>query len=64
MARARFAFGRLRQGAQDSAFAGFLAGMTGVAQRMQLPLKQAQRLDLLVDSRNLAIDQLIDFAAR
>ena len=64
MTRTVFPFRRLSQVAQDAALAGFLRRMTGVAQGVQLPFKQPQGFDLLVNAADLPVDQLIDLFAR
>lgn len=63
MTRTAFAFRRLGQVAQDAAFAGSLRRTASIAQGMQLPFKQSKRFDLLVNTSDLLVDQLIDFFA-
>lgn len=63
MARTTFPFCRLGQIAQDAAFAGSLRCMASIAQGVQLPFKRSKRCDLLVNTSDLPVDQLIDFFA-
>ena len=64
MTRTTFSFRRLGQVAQDAALTGSLRRMAGVAQGMQLPFKQPKGFDLLVNTANLPVNQLIDLFAR
>lgn len=60
MARARLALGGARQRLQDAALACRLMRVAGIAQGVELLLKRTQGLDLLVDARDLLLDQLVD----
>ena len=61
MTRAAFSFRRLSQVAHDAALAGLLVGVTGIAQCAQLLFKQTKCFDLLVNTADLFVNQLVDF---
>ncbi|CAM2165873.1 hypothetical protein PSAC2689_140126 [Paraburkholderia sacchari] len=64
VARAAFLVDRLFEVLHDAALgAAAVVRMAALAQRPQLLFEQAHRLDLLVDARDLAVDQLIHFVA-
>ena len=49
---------------QDAAVARGLVDTTGFAQRVQLLLQQAQRFDLMMNARDLLVDEMVDVVAR
>ena len=63
MTGAAFAFSGLAQIAHDSTLAGCLIGPASAAQSLQLLLKQMQRLNLLMDAFELAVNEMVDFIA-
>ena len=64
VAFARLASRGVSQVLQDAALARRPVGLAGFAQRVQLLLQQAQRFDLMMNARDLLVDEMVDVVAR